>query len=391
MSSALSATSFFSAGLPVPQASTPTVAPASSPEAPGASTTPAQPPARLADPAAPPAAPTATPAPPADPAGSAPAATFSDVLKGQMARGTGLPASLGGAGEAKDQQARDASTGAGTDGSDALAAALMAGLQAPPPIAFALPQAHSRGASGVGVAVEGTGTRLADAAALATPSRSEPMGPGLPGPEVFAALAKLAADGASALDRPASAAGSTAENSSGAGLGAVGAPVALPVAAPPPEVRAPAPAPSAVVAGTVGSNAWEGAVGQRLLWMAGEGHQVAHFRLDPPHLGPLEVRVSLRNDQANVTFLSAHAPVREALQASLPRLSELFAQGGLNLGSVSVGFQQAGGQAGQDTRRDRSAFSLGSVAGVAATLADGTVAAAQPWRSVSLSAVDLFV
>jgi flagellar hook-length control protein FliK len=75
----------------------------------------------------------------------------------------------------------------------------------------------------------------------------------------------------------------------------------------------------------------------RVVWMAGRNQQVAEFRIDPPQLGPVEVRLSLSNDQASLVLLSPHASVRDALQATLPRLEDLLAGAGINLGSVHVG------------------------------------------------------
>jgi flagellar hook-length control protein FliK len=99
----------------------------------------------------------------------------------------------------------------------------------------------------------------------------------------------------------------------------------------------------------VGSRAWPGALSERVLWMAQGDQQFARLSLNPPHLGPLEIRVDLKQDQASVTFLSAQPVVREALEAALPRLRELFDQQSLNLVRADVsdpGTQQ--GQAGDE-------------------------------------------
>jgi flagellar hook-length control protein FliK len=90
--------------------------------------------------------------------------------------------------------------------------------------------------------------------------------------------------------------------------------------------------------------------GSRVVWMAGRNQQAAEFRIDPPQLGPVEVRLSLANDQASLVLLSPHASVRDALQATLPRLHDLLAAAGINLGSVHVGAQgHSAGQPGNQT------------------------------------------
>ncbi|RMD79279.1 MAG: flagellar hook-length control protein FliK [Gammaproteobacteria bacterium] len=85
-----------------------------------------------------------------------------------------------------------------------------------------------------------------------------------------------------------------------------------------------------------GHPGWAGEVGQRVLWMVRQEVQAAEIRLNPPHLGPLEARVSLHHDQVSVAFASHHAQVREALDAALPRLRELLAEHGLQLADASV-------------------------------------------------------
>ena len=64
--------------------------------------------------------------------------------------------------------------------------------------------------------------------------------------------------------------------------------------------------------------------------------QSASVKINPPHLGPLEVKVSIANDQVNVSFASHHAQVREALDASIPRLREMLGDNGLQLGDANV-------------------------------------------------------
>ncbi|MEK7302741.1 MAG: flagellar hook-length control protein FliK, partial [Pseudomonadota bacterium] len=78
-------------------------------------------------------------------------------------------------------------------------------------------------------------------------------------------------------------------------------------------------------------------------WMTTQQHQVAEIRLNPAHLGPVEVMLSITQDQATAQFLSPHLAVREAIEAALPRLKEMMAENGIQLGNVMVGadsFQQ---------------------------------------------------
>jgi flagellar hook-length control protein FliK len=92
----------------------------------------------------------------------------------------------------------------------------------------------------------------------------------------------------------------------------------------------------------VGQAGWDRAVGERIQWMVGQNIQQAEIKLNPPHLGPLEIKVSLQNDQTSVTFVATQAPTRDALEASIPRLREMFGEINLNLANVDVGQQQTG-------------------------------------------------
>lgn len=86
----------------------------------------------------------------------------------------------------------------------------------------------------------------------------------------------------------------------------------------------------------VGSAAWGDELGTRLAWMAERGQHSASLKLSPEHLGPLEVRITLRDDQATVWFGAAHADTRAAIEHALPRLRELFASEGLSLADAGV-------------------------------------------------------
>lgn len=85
------------------------------------------------------------------------------------------------------------------------------------------------------------------------------------------------------------------------------------------------------VAPTVGNPQWSQAVGDRVLWLAAQNLTSAELRLDPPELGPMQVRVSVHQDQVQVTFTSPHSGVREALDQGAARLREMFNEQGLNL------------------------------------------------------------
>ncbi len=142
----------------------------------------------------------------------------------------------------------------------------------------------------------------------------------------------------------------TADGSS-ASLGAVPNQLSASLSAPPSDPRAV----STQVATPFGRPEWTGALSERVSWLVGQRLQSAEIQINPPQLGPVEVRISIQNDQATLMFASGHSVVREAIQAALPRLNEMLAQSGIALGQTSVGaesfagqqqgFRQSGGQA----------------------------------------------
>jgi flagellar hook-length control protein FliK len=70
--------------------------------------------------------------------------------------------------------------------------------------------------------------------------------------------------------------------------------------------------------------------------MIERGIGTATLRLSPEHLGPVEVRIDLADDSANVRFTATHAETRAALADALPRLRDMLASVGVNLGDASV-------------------------------------------------------
>jgi len=91
----------------------------------------------------------------------------------------------------------------------------------------------------------------------------------------------------------------------------------------------------------VGTPAWDQALGQKIVWMAQGGEQSASLTMNPPDLGPMQVVLSVSNNQATVDFMAAQPEVRQALEAALPRLRDMMGESGIQLGQANV---SAGGQ-----------------------------------------------
>ena len=98
---------------------------------------------------------------------------------------------------------------------------------------------------------------------------------------------------------------------------------------------------------------WQTELSQRILWLTESKTPVATLRLNPPELGLVEVRVSVSQDQAAVSFAASSPEVRSAIEAALPRLHGLFQQNGMDLSHTDVGQHQ-------DPQAQTSASSDGS-------------------------------
>lgn len=84
---------------------------------------------------------------------------------------------------------------------------------------------------------------------------------------------------------------------------------------------------------------WSEAVVDRVMLLSSQNLKSAEIQLDPAELGRLEVRISVNQEQTQVTFASANAGVREALEGQMHRLREMFTQQGMNLLDVNVSDQ----------------------------------------------------
>lgn len=93
---------------------------------------------------------------------------------------------------------------------------------------------------------------------------------------------------------------------------------------------------------------WDTAMGEHVKFMAKNELSFAEIRVTPPQLGPVEVRLTVQNDQAQVTLFATHAATRDALEAALPRLRDMFADAGLNLAGANVATESFAEQRGRE-------------------------------------------
>ena len=104
---------------------------------------------------------------------------------------------------------------------------------------------------------------------------------------------------------------------------------------------------------------WNQDFSQKIVWLASGEKQSAQITLNPPQMGPIEVSLNVDKGSATAAFTSANAEVREAIETAMPRLREMFASAGIELGQTNVSAesfrQQAEARDGsQSTPRNRA-------------------------------------
>jgi flagellar hook-length control protein FliK len=90
----------------------------------------------------------------------------------------------------------------------------------------------------------------------------------------------------------------------------------------------------------VGTRAWNDELASKLTWLIDRGEQLASIRVTPDSLGPIDIRIAVREGEASIWFGANQADTRQAIEQAIPRLREMLAAQGLSLADAGV-FQQA--------------------------------------------------
>ncbi|MFJ4586403.1 flagellar hook-length control protein FliK [Pseudomonas moraviensis] len=144
---------------------------------------------------------------------------------------------------------------------------------------------------------------------------------------------------------------------------------------------------------------WTEEVVNRVMYLSSVNLKAADIQLQPAELGRLDIRVNMVPDQqTQVTFMSAHPSVREALDSQMHRLRDMFNQQGMGQVDVNVADQNRGwqGQQGQEQAQQghtgRTSAAGGRLDSADEELAPATVAevAAQTTSVIGTSAVDYY-
>ncbi|RRV07416.1 flagellar hook-length control protein FliK [Pseudomonas sp. v388] len=144
---------------------------------------------------------------------------------------------------------------------------------------------------------------------------------------------------------------------------------------------------------------WSEGIVERVMYLSSQNLKSAEIKLEPAELGRLDIRVNMAPDQqTQVTFMSAHLGVRDALESQMARLRESFTQQGLGQVDVNVSDQsqqqaqqQAQEQASRAQRGGRSSGASGSDSGDDSAIADAAAPVSQPAaRVIGTSEIDYY-
>lgn len=95
---------------------------------------------------------------------------------------------------------------------------------------------------------------------------------------------------------------------------------------------------------------WANDFSQKVVWLASSEKQFAQISLNPPQMGPIEITLNINKEGASALFVSQNAEVREAIETALPRLREMLAGAGIELGQANVSAESFRQQAGNQER-----------------------------------------
>ncbi|WP_375144346.1 flagellar hook-length control protein FliK [Pseudoalteromonas sp. HL-AS1] len=88
---------------------------------------------------------------------------------------------------------------------------------------------------------------------------------------------------------------------------------------------------------------------ERVSSMLNINNKEAEIRLDPPEMGSMQIRIRSDAEQAHINFVVQNQQAKEALEQSMPRLREMLAQQGLELGESTISYGQSGGETAEQS------------------------------------------
>ena len=114
------------------------------------------------------------------------------------------------------------------------------------------------------------------------------------------------------------------------------------------------------VSNSANNQQWGDALGERVSFLINQKLNSAEIRIDPPHLGKLDIQIHIKDDAAQVVIHTQHAQTRDLIENSSLRLREILQDAGYSSVDVNVSHrdsssqQQASGEAHFNATGDQS-------------------------------------
>ncbi|WP_454783769.1 flagellar hook-length control protein FliK [Legionella sp. WA2024007413] len=106
---------------------------------------------------------------------------------------------------------------------------------------------------------------------------------------------------------------------------------------------------------------WSDQFSQHIIWLGQQEVKGAIIKINPEHLGPLEISLKIINDTASINITTHNSHVRDIIDQSLPKLQVMMADQGLNLSEVHIDSETHSRQFSQQNTRDPEKFPQGDV------------------------------
>jgi len=85
---------------------------------------------------------------------------------------------------------------------------------------------------------------------------------------------------------------------------------------------------------------WGDALGEKVSLLLSNKLNTAEIRLDPPHLGKLDIQIQLKEESATITIHTQHAQTRDLIDSASARLREFLQEAGYDSVDVDVSHRE---------------------------------------------------
>ncbi len=139
------------------------------------------------------------------------------------------------------------------------------------------------------------------------------------------------------------------------------------------------------ISASANSQQWGDALGERVSFLINQKLNNAEIRIDPPHLGKLDIQIHIKDDSAHVVIHTQHAQTRDLVESSSLRLREILQDAGYSNVDVNVshrdsssnqnasGDSQSGANSEQSIAQDSSNASMAAMQQASIVLANGRI------------------